>query len=207
MTIGGKEFRSKKLAKEEIMNIVNRLIGHEVLPESEHFAMLWSLWQRSSLYDDGGSHFFIGQKFDGVAIKTVTREGKIIDWSIRNAVSGKDLPRWSKFIAAMRWAVRPHITKFRDEQGGGCVRCGGFRSLEVDHFVIHFKDLVTEFLDSRAGEFPEQFAYSHYGFCFRPEDAKFEAQWAEFHNSRCRLRLLCSDCHRIVTETQRQSSE
>lgn len=201
--IAGVEFMTKKIAKSHVMNVVNRLIGESVSAGEEHFDLLWSLWERSPLFEDGGDYFLIGQKFDGPAIKTVTREGKVIDWSIRGAVSGKDICVWSKLISAMRWAVRPHIVRFKDLQAGGCERCGSFRHLEVDH-IYRFRDLMLEYLESKNNMYPELYQYTHNGHCFRSEDADFEAGWATFHNSRCKLRLLCSDCHRIITEAQRE---
>ncbi len=202
LRIAGIEFGTKKIAKSHVMDIVKMLIGETIEPGDEHWYLLWSLWERSPLYVPGGTYFLIGQKFDGPAIKTVTREGKVIDWSIRGAVSGKDLCVWSKLICAMRWAVRPHIVRFKDLQGGGCERCGSFRHLEVDH-LVRFRDLMKEYIESKSGVYPELYQYTHDGHCFRSEDAEFEAGWATYHNSRCKLRLLCSDCHRIVTESQR----
>ena len=61
---------------------------------SEHFGLLMSLWVRSPSHVPGECHFVIGAKFAGAAKKTVTGNG-VIDWSIRAAISGKEVSKWN----------------------------------------------------------------------------------------------------------------
>ena len=108
------QFGSKKHAKVYVKSIVNSLIGCEVRKNSEHFKLLMSLWVRSPLFVAGECHFVVGRKFAGAAVKTVTTcEGLMIDWSIRNAISGKEVPTWTMLTVAMRAAIRPQMQKLR----------------------------------------------------------------------------------------------
>ena len=93
LQLGHLPFGSKKLAKNYVKSVVESLIGYEVRETSEHFKLLMSLWVRSPLFVNGVTHFVVGSKFAGAAMKAVTCEGKNIDWSIRSAISGKDISK------------------------------------------------------------------------------------------------------------------
>ena len=84
------KFATKKHAKLHVKSIVEPLIGWEVRESSEHFEFLMGLWLRSPSFVPGECHFLIGQKFAGAAIKTVTTNG-VIDWSLRSAISGREV--------------------------------------------------------------------------------------------------------------------
>ena len=121
---------------------------------SEHFKLLMSLWVRSPLFVAGECHFVVGRKFAGAAVKTVTTcEGLMIDWSIRSAISGKEVSTWTMFTVAMRAAIRPHMQKFRSAGSGKCEMCDYNGFCEVDH-VISFKSLMREYLGLR-GYYPK----------------------------------------------------
>ena len=201
--IGPMKFTTQKSAKLFVKSIVESLIGYEVRESSEHFELLMGLWLRSPLFVHGVVHFIVAQKFSGAAMKAVTCEGQNIDWSIRSAISGKDTSRWTKLTQAMRESIRPQMQKFRNSGSGKCEMCDFNGFCEVDH-VQPFKKLMRDYLDAR-GFFPGEYSYQHSGWCFRPEDQQFESNWIRFHQERCSLRLLCSSCHKVVTQRQRES--
>ena len=199
------KFTTKKSAKLHVKSIVDSLIGWEVRESSEHFELLMGLWLRSPSFVPGECHFVIGAKFAGVAMKAITCEGQNIDWSIRSAISGKEVSRWTKLTQALRGAIRPQMQKFRSAGSGKCEMCDFNGFCEVDH-KISFKSLMREYLGLR-GYYPSEYVYAHSGWAFRLEDREFEAQWVEFHEVRCSLRLLCHGCHKGVTQRQRSDSE
>ena len=152
----------------------------------------------------GECHFVIGQKFAGAAVKAVTTNG-VIDWSLRSAISGKQVSRWTMLTVALRGSIRPQMQRFRGAASGKCELCDFNGFCEVDH-VIAFKSLMREYLDLR-GYYPSEYAYQHSGWAFRLEDREFEMEWVQFHEERCSLRLLCHGCHLVVTKGQRSDSE
>ena len=97
------------------------------------------------------------------------------------------------------------MQRFRGAGSGKCELCDFNGFCEVDH-VIAFKSSMREYLDLR-GCYPEIYVYAHSGWQFRPEDREFEAEWVQFHEERCSLRLLCHSCHLVVTQRQRSDSE
>jgi hypothetical protein len=205
LTIAGVEYRTKKMAKQFVKSVVDSIIGWEVRETSEHFGLLMSLWQRSPSLVPGDVYFVIGAKFASAAIKAITGDGIMIDWSLRSAISGKDVSRWTKLTQALRGAIRPQMQKFRGAGSGKCELCDFNGFCEVDH-LKSFKSLMREYLDLR-GFYPENYEYAHSGWCFKPEDWEFEANWQQFHQERCSLRLLCHECHLGVTQRQRGDSE
>ena len=202
--IGPMKFTTKKSAKLHVKSIVESLIGWEVRETNEHFELLMGLWLRSPSFMPGECHFLIGAKFAGAAIKTVTGNG-VIDWSIRAAISGKEVSKWTMLTIALRGAIRPQMQRFRGAGSGKCELCDFNGFCEVDH-IIAFKSLMREYLDLR-GYYPSEYVYAHSGWQFRPEDRAFEVEWVNFHEERCSLRLLCHSCHLVVTQRQRSDSE
>ena len=155
-------FGSKKHAKVYVKSIVNSLIGCEVRENSEHFKLLMSLWVRLPLFVAGECHFVVGRKFAGATVKTVTTcEGLMIDWSIRSAISGKEVSTWTMLTVAMRAVIRPQMQKFRSAGSGKCEMCDYNGFCEVDH-VISFKSLMREYLGLR-GYYPSEYTYAHSG--------------------------------------------
>ena len=202
--IGPMKFTTKKSAKLHVKSIVESLIGWEVRESSEHFELLMGLWLRSPSFVPGECHFIIGAKFAGAAMKAITCEGQNIDWSIRSAISGRDVSLWTKLTVALRGAIRPQMQKFRSAGSGKCEQCNFNGFCEVDH-KISFKSLMREYLDLR-GYYPSEYTYQHSGWTFRPEDREFEEEWIRFHEGRCSLRLLCHGCQ-VVTQRQRSDSD
>ena len=203
--IGPMKFTTQKSAKLFVKSIVESLIGYEVRESSEHFELLMGLWLRSPLFVPGVVHFIVAQKFSGAAMKAVTCEGQNIDWSIRSAISGKDVSRWTKLTQALRSSIRSQMQKFRVAGNGKCELCEVEGFCEVDH-CVRFRDLMRDYLDLR-GYFPLDYDYLHSGFAFKSEDREFEANWQQFHQERCSLRLLCHDCHLTVTQRQRENGD
>jgi len=206
LCIAGREFATKKTAKLYIVALVQSLIGCEVHESSEHFKLLMSLWLRSPSYVPGECHFVVGTKISGVAIKTVNRCGELIDWSLRAAIAGRDVSAWGKLTAALRSSIRPAIQKFRSEGSGKCVLCNVSGFCEVDHHMVRFRDLMRAYLEER-GYYPDNYVYTHSGWSFTEADREFEQRWVRFHEEKCSLRLLCSPCHKVVTQQQKGLSE
>ena len=203
--LAGTSYASKKLAKNHVKSVVNSLIGWEIRESSEHFKLLMDLWLRSPLFVHGVTHFIVGQKFAGAAMKAVTCEGQNIDWSIRGAISGKDVSTWTKLTGSMRGSIRPQMQKFISAGSGECEMCDFNGFCEVDH-VQPFKKLMRDYLDAR-GYFPSEYRYLHSGWSFTAADREFETKWVQFHQERCSLRLLCHSCHLTVTQRQKSDSE
>lgn len=203
--LAGVDYKTKKHAKVYVKSVVDSLIGWEVRETSEHFGLLMSLWLRSPLFVPGATHFIVGQKFAGAAIKTVLACKGVIDWSIRAAISGKQVSKWTMLTVALRGSIRPQMQRFRGAGSGKCELCDFTGFCEVDH-KITFKSLMRGYLEVR-GYYPSEYTYQHSGWAFRPEDQEFEMEWVKFHEERCSLRLLCHGCHLVVTKGQRSDSE
>ena len=93
------------------------------------------------------------------------------------------------------------MQRFRGAGSGKCELCDFNGFCEVDH-LIAFKSLMPEYLELR-GYYPSEYVYAHSGWQFRPEDREFEVEWVQFHEER----LLCHECHLVVTQRQRSDSE
>lgn len=190
--IGASEFKSQTVAKKHVQSIIEQYVGENIGESSEHWGLINALWERSPSYVIGVLYFEVSRKFRGCAISAITGNGKI-DWSVRGAVSGKDVNRWTMLTVAMRQAIRPQIQKFKAGCSRLCEICQSGGKLEIDH-TVSFKSLMRGYLD-QAGPSPDVFVYMHAGWMFRPEDREFEANWQQYHEERCALRPLCVPCH------------
>ena len=203
--IGGCAFATKAAAKKHATQVLTKYKGRRIDVGAEDYGFIAALWKRSPSWAEGYTKFDVGQKFNGLGITAVGDGGKSIDWSIKTAVSGRNVNMWSMLTQAMRGAIRPQILAFRGRSVVHCELCSSTRQIEVDH-VVTFKVLMYQWLELWGDERPSDFVYSHAGFQFREEDEAFRRGWANHHRVHCRLRFLCSDCHVKVTTEARQSS-
>lgn len=206
VAIGNETFATKAAAKAYAMKVLAKYAGRRIEKGAEDFPFVSALWCRSPSWDDGYSSFEVGKKFSGICVVALAGDGRRIDWSIRAAVSGRHVGRWTQLTVAMRLAIRPQILDFRAaNRGADCELCGSKndRPLEVDH-IVSFRSLMRGYLDGRAGVYPDEFQYSHSGWTMRPEDSAFKDGWIEHHQAGAHLRLLCSGCHLRVTKEARQ---
>jgi hypothetical protein len=133
--IGGAEFPTMAAAKVYMRKIIEGCVGRYIDESNEHWPMISALWQRSPNFESGLLYFEASRKFKGCAIKAVTSAGNI-DWSIRSAISGKDVGKWTKLTLAMRTAIRPQTVQFRYKSSKLCEICGSGGFLEVDHTTV-----------------------------------------------------------------------
>ena len=194
--IGSSEFKSQSVAKKHVQGVIEQYAGEHVGESSEHWSLINALWERSPSYVSGVLYFEVSRKFRGCAISSITCEGNI-DWSVRSAVSGKTVNKWTMLTVAMRQAIRPQIQKFKAGCSRLCEICQSGSKLEIDH-TVSFKSLMRGYLD-QAGPSPDVYMYMHAGWMFRPEDREFEANWQQYHEERCSLRPLCVPCHQKCT--------
>jgi hypothetical protein len=200
--IGGEIFATKAKAKEYVVNLTKKYIGGRVDESSPDFGVFSDLWTRSPSFEEGPCHFEVGKRFTSVAIKTVLREpvNRVIDWSLRSAVSGRFPSQHTQLTLAMRLAIRPQIQAFK-YNNRQCAQCYVYNDIQIDH-VTSFKDLMRAFIDK---ECPPTFYYfSPSGWAFCPEHVDYENKWTEFHLTKARLRPLCADCHKDVTQFARR---
>jgi len=99
---------------------------------------------------------------------------------------------------AMRYAIEHQINDYR-KANHRCILCDNTERLEVDHIVM-FKDLVKDFNKNR--EIPTKFKYDNNRTTF--EDMKYCNEWIEYHKTHATLRMLCYECHKIHTKSQKK---
>src|SRR5690349_377054 len=144
LQIGDMHFPTKAQAKKYVREVVEQYVGAEINEESEHFGFFTALWTRSPAWVEGVRHFEVSRKFLGAAIRAVTGDGVIIEFSMRAAVAGKDVNVWTKLTLALRASIRPQIQHFKGKCRGLCELCGNGGKIEIDH-VVTFKSLMRDY--------------------------------------------------------------
>lgn len=104
-----------------------------------------------------------------------------------------------QLASAMRTAVIYQTNKLKTSSAVfTCATCNitGTQSSDfhVDH-IYPFCKLMDEFLATWSGQMPERFEYNNGRIQISVMDRPFELAWAEFHNSRAKLQLLCKPCN------------
>jgi hypothetical protein len=105
LVIGGLIFPTKAKAKSWAIDLAKKYVGGRIDENSPDFGTFCDLWARSPSFEDGVSHFEVGRRFSSVAVQTVMRDGRLIDWSLRNAVSGHFPSTHTQLTLAMRLAI------------------------------------------------------------------------------------------------------
>ena len=121
LLIGGMVFVTKRLAKEYAIDLAKKHVGRRIDEGSPDFGVFCDLWVRSPSFEGGVSHFEVG--LSSVCIRTITGDGKSIDWSLRGAVSGHFPSIWTQLTLAMRVSIRPQIQR------------SSMTNIEIDHIV------------------------------------------------------------------------
>ena len=173
LLIGGIVFATKRLAKEYAIDLAKKHVGGRIDENSPDFGVFCDLWVRSPSYEDGMSHFEVGRRFSSVSIKTLIRDGRIIDWSLRNAVSGHFPGIHTQLTLAMRLAIRPQIQAFK-YGNNRCEQCCSWENIEIDH-IVPFKELMSKYVSK--GARPEYYHFSQSGWAFAKEHSEYEQGW------------------------------
>ena len=110
--IAGRCYATKKICKAHVTSVLSRLVGWEIRPHQEHYSLVNSLWQRCPAHVAGVEYFIVIEVFGKPALKAVTSDSSI-EFSIRQAISGKWAGRWTQLTSAMRGIIRPQIRAFK----------------------------------------------------------------------------------------------
>ena len=206
IVIGDQTFSSKLEAKKAATLVLSQYKGQRIEVGQKDYSFVEALWKRSPSWVDGYDAFYIGQKGFGIGLTSFAGDGKCaIDWSVKVAISGRNVNTHTMLTQAMRVAIRPQVLAYRGRGLVHCEKCSSSDKIEVDH-VVTFRTLMYQWLDQWQGEKPSEFIYTHAGWLFGQEDESFKKGWADYHRVHCRLRFLCSQCHLGVTAETRQSS-
>jgi len=101
---------------------------------------------------------------------------------------------------AMRNSVSDVVSDFKINNAHICKICGTASAKEyhTDHDNPSFQKLKKTFLENTTRDKPTEFdenPFRNYTTIFRREDADFENEWVNYHNTNCNLQILCSDCN------------
>lgn len=203
LIIAGQVFGTKEKAKAFAVEMAKKYIGERIDQNSPDFGVFMDLWTRSPNFREGECHFEVGRRFNSVAVKTVMHDGEVVDWSLRNAVSGRFPSQHTQLTLAMRLSIRPQIQSFK-QHNRKCEICYSWEDIQIDH-VLPFKEIMRRFLDT--GKAPEFYHFSASGWSFTKEHREYEERWYEFHRAHAKLRPLCSRCHGEVTLAARRQEQ
>ena len=95
-----------------------------------------------------------------------------------------------------RELVEDEIAKFRGTQTrNGALVCelcgceGNGKGFHVDHYYPQFVEIRDSFIKEEGLEF-EEATIERFKF-----DEELRRRWRDYHNSKCRLRILCANCN------------
>lgn len=111
---------------------------------------------------------------------------------LRACVSGKAK---NSLAEAMRYSIAPQIQAFKDSSKLICVKCKNKNYLQVDHMRPEFIEISSAFLKNKTN-IPNKFDNSPFlSAMFQDCDNDFMTEWNNYHESKCKLQILCKTCN------------
>jgi hypothetical protein len=129
-------------------------------------------------------------------------DGTIIDFSWMQCCKFKEKTELNYLTEAMRTAIKETVIEFKKNQKAlSCNQCKtvekSYEDFHVDHDNPSFQLLKNSFLKETLIETPTEFSNcpKYQLTTFKAENKKFKDAWVCFHNSNCKLQILCRDCN------------
>jgi hypothetical protein len=128
-------------------------------------------------------------------------DGTCIDFSWVLCSSFRDKYPMENLTASMRRAISHVTIKYKKESELICKLCLStseeYCNYHVDHDIISFSQLKTDFLKSTTKQIPTEFGNcKEYNLtAFNAEDIEFETEWVNYHNAHCSFQILCKTCN------------
>ncbi len=140
-----------------------------------------------------------GPRFDNSrAVRVHYRDGSLADgFAWRSALSRRS--DRSFMVQVARRAVQPTIDAYRAGRGDRCETCGRVSSgdaLDVHHSIgVTLCELLAVWVEKETLFWGEP-KTDRGGAQAKFVDPDSASRWREFHDGKCRLELLCIECHR-----------
>lgn len=209
--IGDILFKTKKECEQYTRNIINKLGCCIIDNKHENFKFFKDLLKNHPEHIDkigiGLKSFEIirnPNNYKAYHINIIRIDNTKIDFSWIYCCKFKLINIDYLFNSALRNTINDYIQSFKNScKIYECNICKNIKEkhlLQVDH-ITEFKDLKNEFLLKFTGNIPTEFIECNYTYktIFKESDYMFKNEWYNFHNSKCKLQLLCNQCHKLKT--------
>lgn len=204
--IGQLRFKTKDSTKQYTRNLVNSLGPCIIKQDHESYNFFMDLIHNHSERDEkigAGIDFFefvihpIYKNLSGLIHRV---DGTTIDFSWIHCCEFKPREPITNFTSALRMAVYPQTSKFKQWNALVCSICEVDDLLpdqyQVDH-VKPFSLLKQEFMSQMTCPMPILFDDDIVmnSAIFKKEDSSLKAEWIEYHNTHATLQILCKSCN------------
>jgi hypothetical protein len=210
ITLGARPFSSKEDAKKHIQSILDRNRNNEALTGEDKEVIL-ALLERHPKYEQkfgkGISEIFVKGLEKSRCFWLKYKDGSAPqDFSYKNCLYDDIDFVYKLRQKAYRTAVQAQIEAYKSQhQHDRCAECNCVsHEIHVDHEKPQFLELTRQF-EKKQSDPPTEFAQGLYisQKVFKPEDAKFEQSWQEYHQLHASLRILCAKCN-LTREKSKQ---
>lgn len=139
------------------------------------------------------------------------KRSRIVSWvsCATMKVKSSQKSETAKLTQAMRYAIRSQLKAFKKTKAlPYCELCHSYKSIETDHYPIHFSELRDNFIamkTKKGDNPPEKFVYhpkkGRFMFGNGNKSDKYYAKrwkisWQTYHRNHATYRFLCSTCNR-----------
>ena len=204
--IGNIIFKTKKECKLYSKNIINSLRCCNINIDHEYFNFFCDLLKNHTEYDEkvgcGIDHFCIiknklNQNCYGMELYRL--DNTKINFSWVHCCEFKKRSYDMLLSSAMRSSIIKTIINFKNNNNSECKICkisDNNTIYHVDH-IIPFINLKNDFLKTTKFTLPISFSTCpNTGLCiFNDNDSDFKNDWIEYHDTKCKLQILCRLCN------------
>jgi hypothetical protein len=207
--IGDLVFKTKTACEEYTRNIINNLGCCVIDKDNDKFIFFINLIKNHPKSNEkigiGIDYFYIQpnpliRKYYQTMIHRL--DGTDIDFSWTYCCKFKERTFTDNLIRSMRQALKTDIINYKNSYTKLiCNFCKIdnelYENYHVDHDIISFKTLSTNFLQLSKHKIPTIFdkCEIYKLTIFKECDTDFKNEWVSYHNSNCTLQILCRDCN------------
>jgi len=204
--IGQLGFKTKDAAKKYTRSIINTLGVCIIDKDHEAFEFMYNLIQNHSEREIkigvGIDYFelYVHPLFKNLSPLLHRIDGSVIDFSWIHCCEFKPRPPIVNFKSALRMAIYPQTSKFKQNNVLICNLCKSDSLFSNEYHVDHVKPfslLLTEFMKVMTYPMPEIFDDDPLtnNAIFRIEDKALETQWINYHFEHASFQILCKFCN------------
>ena len=207
-SIGEVIFNTKKECLNYTRNIINKLGCCIIDKNNPNFIFFNNLFKNHPNYNEKVGvgidyifiqHNYLNRKTYETMIKRL--DGSEIDISWVYCCNFKERTVENDLKKAMRQAVKDITIYFKEHNQLICNFCKTenepYENYHTDHHNPSFITLINNFLQSTSLPIPSSFADCKKSntTIFKDDDEDFKNEWILYHNSNCKLQILCKNCN------------
>ena len=206
-TIGELEFKTQDKCTNFVRRTIKDLGCCTVDKNHEKFPFFMDLIENNSYYKNAVKRYvdkfcIAHNKLNKSAyhIRVIKQDKTDMSISWRQCCGVKEKPYNLKLALAMREAISSFIIKFKRKHNPlicnycSSDACGEYH---VDHEEPPFRILKDNFINISKLDTPKSFKYDEisHTYVFDEEHLDFKNNWIDYHNTNCKLQILCRTCN------------